>query len=238
MAAAAAGTPGNPEQLGRYRSGMGARLQWTNNMLLLNRASPWSAGQPKEQGHYCCSLHRGRSGQRPCGCLCVVHAPTWSHVDWCSWPMLLPSEVMFRSLFCAATGACAYVLSCAPTWSHVDVCGLCYHGRPCDVWVQCFYLKLCWYQGPHWCMWPVLPPKAMMMSLVSDTAKGRGPCWYSWSAATGSHTDDYGSCWHHTPCRCSWSMLLLAVMGKGVYFAVVVDDFRITVENKRHWRLL
>jgi hypothetical protein len=29
-------------------------------------------------------------------------------------------------------------------------------------------------------------------------------------------------------------MLLLAVMGKGVYFAVVVDDFRITVENKRH----
>lgn len=40
----------------------------------------------------------------------------------------------------------------------MDVGDLSYHRRPC--------------QGPQWCQWPVLPPKAIWMSVVHTAAKG------------------------------------------------------------------
>lgn len=80
----------------------------------------------------------------------------------------------------------------------------CHHG---PYWYGlCCHLRPWWCSGP-WsycslslcrCLWPVLPPKAMRMSMVYAVA---------WS-----HVDIYGLSWRLRPCWCSCPVLPRAVM--------------------------
>lgn len=133
-------------------------------MLLLNRASPWPAGQPKEWDHHCCSLHRGRGGKGLCRCVCVAHSTTWSHLDFhgpCSCRQslysglcfLLPLEAMCMSLL---------ITHLKPSWSPWSVLS----------WKAMWRLSSCSYLKLYLCSLALLTSRAVLMYVVYTVTEG------------------------------------------------------------------
>lgn len=119
----------------------------------------------------------------------TVHGLSCSHgLCWCSWSFL-PAEATKRCMVCAAEG-CVDIqmcMVCAPSRGHVDVHGLCYHRRLC------------------WCLWFVLLPETMLMSMV--LAEGL--------------VDVRGPRCQQKLCGSPWSLLPLTLKGKQASFVVV-----------------
>jgi hypothetical protein len=113
---------------------------------------------------------------------------------WCLWPKL-PSKAIW--IFLVAT------------WGHPDICGPCFLQGPClGLWSS--------YSWSLW--WPVLPPRAVWMSIVCGAAWSHvgvcGPCchWDLWwclsRAVAESHADVCGLYGHRRPCWGQWCMLM------------------------------
>lgn len=129
--------------------------------------------------------------------VCVVHVGPGGHVrvyDLCCHPRpcwsFLPAEATMRFTVCTSPEDCVTIQMgtvCAPSRGHVVVHGLCYHRRVC------------------WCLWSVLLPEAMLISMV--LAEG---C-----------VDVRGPCCQQKLCGSPWSMLPLTLKGKQASFVVV-----------------
>lgn len=90
---------------------------------------------------------------------------------------------------------------CPTAWNHIEVC------EPC-----------CWYPGPYWCGWPVLPSEAKLMCVVwavsEDLVLVCGPM------AAGDHVRIL--CCGRKPSGGPWSVHLLTVKSKEDYVAMIL----------------
>lgn len=139
---------------------------------------------------------------------------------------------MFGSLVLMQLGAVLMLMAYITTPNHADVHGLCYH------------------QKPHWCPWPVLPPKVMWMSVGCAAAWGHVDIsGLSVVCTAARHLVDahgLGCCWNlywypwsmlsWRACRCSWPVLSLKAIMVSVAHALpegYVDDRDLYVHHSQ-----
>lgn len=105
------------------------------------------------------------------------------------------------------------------TEGHMDALGLCCHLKPC------------------WCLWPVLPLRDMMVSMVCAVPIGHGPCGYPWSVLP---LEAMGMSVVHAVTRDHVKSMVCAAADwkAGSLFCGGRDDCRLTAETERHRSLL
>jgi hypothetical protein len=180
---------------------------------------------------------------------------------WCPWPILL-SKAMQLAMVCAAVWSMLMFTGLAVTQDHGDVSGVCSHLKP--YWRLWFMLLprsmfgsvVLWPMLPPKAIWmSVLPPEVMLMSLVyADTKDCDGVCGPCYCRELCAICVLY--C-HGRLCWGLWHVLMLEAMWMSPetmwksmlhaptdceklrnYFRSGINDLILTAEKEGHRRLL